>query len=321
MAKSQKHLRQIVENTSEIGYHPFERDIPLNKTYRIFSKQSLKYSDLETSEITIPIRKVKTPDEYALSNLPISKERALMQDYHFCFSQGDLKQMVTSPKVLIDQKHLNLISRKQLVSKTNFFMVSPQLQNTGLPTIYRLSVSRYVDNPQHYSISLHAVVGGCVDGFLFLGRFDNNNECNHIVKPDKAVLKNDIQFTLTAGNSMTNQHFHEIGFPHIHLADANYACGSIPEKVTPKFVEKCKNNNFEENIEYIMHLFGISHYHNFYKQDEKLLTVLDESKKFAVLRDDRKTDVITDVIRQNEIRDKTKITPNDVQGTAGYLLR
>ena len=50
MAKSQKHLRQIVENTSEIGYHPFERDIPLNKTYRIFSKQSLKYSDLETSE-------------------------------------------------------------------------------------------------------------------------------------------------------------------------------------------------------------------------------------------------------------------------------
>ena len=167
-------------------------------------------------------------------------------------------------------------------------MVSPQLQNTGLPTIYRLSVSRYVDNPQHYSISLHAVVGGCVDGFLFLGRFDNNNECNHIVKPDKAVLKNDIQFTLTAGNSMTNQHFHEIGFPHIHLADANYACGSIPEKVTPKFVEKCKNNNFEENIEYIMHLFGISHYHNFYKQDEKLLTLIQKGKvdTFGALTDD-----------------------------------
>ena len=188
------------------------------------------------------------------------------------------------------------------------------MQNTGLPTIYRLSVSRYVDNPQHYSISLHAIVGGCVDGFLFLGRFDNNNECNHIVKPDKAVLKNDIQFTLTAGNSMTNQHFHEIGFPHIHLADANYACGSIPEKVTPKFVEKCKNNNFEENIEYIMHLFGISHYHNFYKQDEKLLTVLDESKKFAVLRDDRKTDVITDVSVNENIKENWHSSPADRRG-------
>ena len=326
MSNSKVYLKKIlhaIPEAKEIDdldiFH--KREIPFNKTYRVFSKQSLKYRDLELNEIDIPIRKVVMPKGYKISNIPHTKERATMQDYHFSFSEGDLYQMIKSPKVVIDKKHMNIMSRGKIVSKTNFFMVAPQVENMGLPVLYRLSAARYLDNPAHHSISMHAIVGGCIDGFLFLGRLDNNTEGNHIIKPEKPILKNGEPIIRIADCDMLEEYYHTIPFPHIHTATARYKLGDIPEKSVPEYVSNCKNNSFKQNIEYMMKKYGISHYTHLYYQDALLADVLKEVKQETILREKRNSrDLIKEIV-QSEMQDKEKLTTTDMQGTEKCLLR
>lgn len=283
------NLNEITTNNNENTQTPtctFVRNIDQGKRCRIISKDDLKKSDLpSTLDICVNIRNWPLTKKCKISNLPNNTEKYLMQTYHFNFSHGDLEKMVTTPKVAFDRYHKNFTSNGELVSKSFFTLAAPQVENMDLPVVYRFSVSRYVDDPQHYSISVHAIVGGREDGWLFLARLDNNTKNEHIVKGDiKAMLKTEEDVIeqikpCPASNLSEKGRFHVIPYPHIHRADSNCEKGIQPEKLVPIYVEKCKDKSFEQNIQYMMQLFNIQSSTMFCKNDEFLEDVLAKSKK------------------------------------------
>lgn len=274
------------DNTQSEHFIPnFSRDIPSGKRARIIPKDDLKISDLpSTLHITINPRKWPLTKNCKISNLPVNYEKYNMQTYHFEFSHGDLRQMVNTPKVAFDRYHKNFTANGELVSKSFFILAAPQVGGMDLPVVYRLGVSRYVDDPEHYSISIHAIVGGREDGWLFLARLDNNTKNEHVIKEcvqeqiqSDAVIIDDM-CPAPCKNLSEKSRFHTIPYPHLHRADANCQIGVQPEKLVPLYVEKCKGKTFEQNIQYMMQLFNIQSNTMFCNQDDFMETILQNAK-------------------------------------------
>lgn len=263
----------------------FKRHIIAGKKARIIPKDDLKISDLpSTLHININPRNWPLTNKCRISNLPVNYEKYNMQMYHFDFSHGDLKQMVNTPKVAFDRYHKNFMANGELVSKSFFILAAPQIEGMHLPTVYRLGISRYIDDPEHYSISIHAIVGGREDGWLFLARLDNNTKNEHVIKEcvKEQILGDGIivddMCPSPCKNLTEKSRFHVIPYPHLHRADANCQAGVQPEKLVPLYIDKCKGKTFEQNIQYMMQLFNIQSKVLFYDDDEFLENVLQNAK-------------------------------------------
>lgn len=287
---------------------PFKRDILPGKKARIIPKDDLKISDFpSTLYIRVNPRKWPLTKNCKISNLPVNYEKYNMQTYHFDFTHGDLKQMVTTPKVAFDRYHKNFTASGELVSKSFFILAAPQVEGMDLPVVYRLGISRYVDDPEHYSISMHAVVGGREDGWLFLARLDNNTKNEHIIKETvKQQITGDgmiiDDFCPSPCKNLTEKsRFHTIPYPHLHKADANCQPGVQPEKLVPLYVEKCKGKTFEQNIEYMMNLFNIQTKTMFYNDDDLMDNVLKNAKEIIAINQEINPKEFVEEIKSMEL--------------------
>lgn len=275
------------------------RDIPQDTAFRIIGKEKLKESDMSQNEIVVPLKNARCrfPQDYHLSNLPIHIERSCMQNYHIPFTNEQLGQMVTSPKIIIDRWHNSFVFDNQVMHRTSFYAIAPNgfeedlsstnsyppfLNQSYIPVLYRFSVSQNIRNKSHFSISVHAIVGGKEDGWLFLARLDNNSKTPHnfVSDPKVDVVKkyNAIpvpQSTDTSADNLEQEEvyksvIHKISFPHLHQANTNYALGDDPEKGCPKFLKKCVSNSFEENLGFMMKIFHIHDVPHFCSKDARL---------------------------------------------------
>ncbi len=322
--KKNEYLDLLLESFPEAKkiqglQEPYERNINLGKCARMISKNDLAKSDLDsTLDICIPIHGWSITNGCKISNLPLKLEKSLMQCYHFNYSQEDLKTMVTSPKILFDRYHQNFLFDGELVSKSYFFMISPQAINEDLPIIYRMSVARYVDDPVHYSISMHAIVGGRVDGWLFLARLDNNNKNEHIIKPEQPILKTNDDImnlkNLTPTKNLREEHkFKTIAYPHLHRADASYEPGIQPEKLVPVHLDKCVNNTISQNIAYLMNLFKIQNKPMFQETDITIEKLIEKVEKEFINNNSNTTPDSTEIIKsivQMELEHQREIENN-----------
>ena len=293
-----------------------ERNIYLGKTYRIISKNSLQRGDLHPSEIKVPLDHpaCQVPSDFTLANLPVTVEKSCLQNYYFPFSQEQLGKMFLTPKIIVDRWHTTFVYYDEVMHKTSFYAIAPLAKakdknDVSVPEIYRFSISRSESNSEHYSISLHAIVGGKEDGWLFIARLDNNNAGKHdFVATEKATpafLKKHSAITIPAqdeqkqkmidafeemidaesGQEVFRSVIHRIAFPHMHQADASYEPGDQPEKNCPKFLRKCAGKSFDEMLAFMMESCHICDTPQFYDHNERIsrieesLSDFDEAKE------------------------------------------
>ena len=176
-----------------------------------------------------------------------------------------------TPKIIVDTWHSTFITDEGVVHRTSFFAVAPNANvKNGIPQLYRFSITRCDDKTEHYTMNMHAIVGGKEDGWLFLARLDNNtagiyhpvlknNMTRAYLKQHNAVITKSFTYKqlrqkskLKGANKPVNQYEYCIPFPHIHQADPHYEIGTHAEKVCPKFLRKCAYNNFEQNLAFMM---------------------------------------------------------------------
>ena len=288
-----------------------ERNIYLGKTSRIISKNSLQRGDLHPSEIKVPLDHpaCQLPSDFSLANLPVTVEKSCLQNYYFPFSQEQLGKMFLTPKIIVDRWHTTFVNDSEIMHKTSFYAVAPFAKakdenDVNVPEIYRFSVSRSESNSEHYSISLHAIVGGKEDGWLFVARLDNNNSGKHdFVASEKetpsflkkhsaiAVPSQDEQkqkmigafeemFGEETGQEVFRSVIHRIAFPHMHQASANYEPGDQPEKNCPKFLRKCAGKSFDELLAFMMESCHICDTPQFYDHNEKISKIVQRLEHF-----------------------------------------
>ena len=153
-------------------------------------------------------------NKLSIGDLP-HREKSRLQDSYIHAELDQIQKMMRAPKKIIDvyNKYFNVNNTNHV--ETIFFMVAPSLINRGLPAIYRLAIVQNLESGKsdNYSISLHSIVNGKHDSFLFLARLDN--------KPDTVHVYN---------------HKVKMGHPHMHLWTENpndYQKQGYPEKVIP----------------------------------------------------------------------------------------
>ena len=237
----------------------------------------------------------KIPADYRLSNLPVLSEKRSMQDYHFEYTNEQLRGMCKTPKVIIDKFCNSFTSSQGIIERTSFYMIAPS-SPSNIPSLYRLSITTSPSEPEHYSISLHAIVGGKEDGWLFLGRFDNDT-----VEPHKIAASEYSPKELKKHNAAKINCFTAIDmrirakakverdeelpdvfcipFPHMHKPDPKYEVGEDIERNLPKFMKNCAYNSFEENIGYFLKIFNINSNPHFRRKDETICDIRREERR------------------------------------------
>lgn len=265
----------------------------------LLSKRQQKKSEEETLkiELTLNEKLVKIPYYYTLANLPVYVESKYMQKYHFNFTNQQLKEMYTTTKIIVDKWHSTFITDEGIVHRTSFFAVAPNanIQN-GIPALYRLSITRKENDQKHYTINMHAIAAGKPDGWLFLGRLDNNIEAiihpvlkNYMTKKflkqhNAVVTKNFTPHQLKLKSKLKNKpkyysNFNYcIPFPHMHQPSTKYEVGEYAERNCPKFLRKCASNTFDENVGYMMKIFNISDHPHYRNENEYLLKIIQQEK-------------------------------------------
>ena len=266
---------------------------------RLLNNHQIHAINKDTHQINIPLVEsiVALKKGYTLDNIPDYCENASLQQYHFVYTPEQLREMYTSTKIIVDLHYNMFDTSNGKVQRTSFFAIAPHANaRKGIPALYRFSVSIDLKNPQHYSISMYAIVGGKEDGWLFLGRLDNDTTPPHsFVASD--VSKTEAKRTnavLTKGLTQAQKNIMEkyqkdncgmlhdlycIPFPHMHKPSFNYEIGEKPEKSCPKFLRNCAYNNFEANLQYMMKIFNISDQPHLRFQNDTIANIMKEEFK------------------------------------------
>lgn len=280
-SNSREYLPSVAGNNSRRSLLIPDRDIPDGPYISRFNKEELRNIDLALSEIRLPIDtyldefvEKTNSGRFLLSNVPTLVEYANLQRYHVNFSKDELLKMLRSPKVVIDRQHSSFEFQKSIMNRTSFVAVAPHLFNENLPCLYRLSIARELRHPEHYSVSMHAIISGLADGYLFLGRIDNNTARFHL---GAATVGR--KFTIKHANGETSvvsgtSSEEAIPFPHIHLANPKYVPGDIPEQCEPMIFSDKKPENISESLEHMMGLTSIQSKPKFYNQNVSLKKIL-----------------------------------------------
>lgn len=287
---------------------PKERKIFEYEPLRLISNNALhkrKKVPIAT-EVILDERSARLPAEYLLSNIPIFEEKKCLQSYHFVFSNEQLKQMIEEPKIIIDRYHNVFQTSGGIVHRSSFYAVAPHArQENGIPMLYRFSITRVLGEEQdHYNISLYAVAGGKQDGFLFLGRLDNDvcDPHSFMAQEITKTFAKRHNATLTAGETPSQQmirrkfkepvnfdsfgyDMYSIPFPHMHQPSAHYEIGDNPEIACPKFIRKLANNNFEQNLSAMLKAFRISPTPRFRNTNQNVYSIAKQEKKITTLSD------------------------------------
>ncbi len=274
----------------------------LNKRDYYKTKKQKSTSNPLNILVKLDEKTTKLPTNYMLSNLPVYAEDKYMQQYHFVFNNQQLKEMFTTPKIIIDRWHSTFVTSEGVVHRTSFFAVAPHADTkNGIPTLYRFSITRQPSTSNHYTINMHAIVGGKEDGWLFLARLDNS-DCTTSIHPilqhfitkqflkrHNAVCTKEFNFhqykrqQKLKGKKEINENCYCIPYPHIHQANPFYEVGEQAERVCPKFLRKCVNNSFEQNLAYMMKAFRI--YDHLHLRDENcnLNSIIKEEKRITTI--------------------------------------
>lgn len=296
----------------DIPYEEYDRKI-LNKReyYKLKRQESYRHKrDPKYFPIKLTERLCKIPADFRLSNLPVLTEKSSLQDYHFQYSSEQLKNMYKTPKRIVDKFYSSFSSSMGLMQRTSFYMVAPYAEK-DIPSIYRLSVAHSASDPDHYTISMHAIVGGREDGWLFLGRFDNAS-----VEPHKIVASEYSPKELKKHNAAKIECFtlidrrmrekamvrkndvlpelYCIPFPHMHKPDIHYEVGEDIERCLPKFMRNCVYNTYEENVEYMMKVFNIYDCPHYRTKDKFLRDIILEEKRLLPIFDSCESQKIVD---------------------------
>lgn len=319
------------EDTFRVYANIPERNIPQGKMYRIVSKTKPdgdKKDKKPKNTEELSRRKVKMegfasgfPIDYKLSNIPIHVQKVNLQSYYFPFTGEELDAMMHAPKVIIDRWHEAFATETEVLHKTDFYAVAPNpfmvglnrqeslysgnyalLTKTYLPILYRFSVIRNTKKKDHYSISVHGIVGGKEDGWLFLGRLDNGEQDTMhkmMVNPENSAelmarYRSQPVLKYTPKQQELIDHFkrkyeenhsdaygfvmHQIPFPHIHIADPDYRNDTIPERICPKHIEENIDFSFAENLAFMMHTFHIADRPHFYYENTRLADIVAEER-------------------------------------------
>lgn len=222
-----------------------QETFPRGRTYRIYPPVSAKIEEPQSHNFNIA--SIPQKQDMLVSNLPLI-ERAHLQRYNIKCNKKNFSIMLDAPKYIFDAYHFNVDYHDTTFSKTHYFAIAPSLaepQNMqSFPAIYRMSVSRDLHRPEHFSFTTYAIAGGYADGFYFMSRLDNNvQEFAHINKKQKH-----------------NKHREKdiIDFPHIHLASFDHSKKSLHELTVPEHLPQLKNRNIYACLNAYMDLHNIS---------------------------------------------------------------
>ncbi len=316
-SKAQKKLemQKFVEGENILKLnHNLGRNIPyeeldekiLNKRDYYKHKKNPNYVEVDLTE-----KICKMPSDYMLSNIPVLCEKRSMQDYHFNYSNEQLKNMYKTPKIIIDKFCSSFVTSSGIIQRTSFYLVAPKAPK-DIPQLYRLSITTSNVDEEHYNISMHAIVGGKVDGWLFLGRLDNDSVEPHKIaeteyKPKElkshnaakiecfSFIDRRIRENAKVSRDEKLPDIYAIPFPHMHKPDIHYEIGEDIERCLPKFMKNCVNKNFEENVAYFMERFNV-YEHPHIRQSNMLFS--------DVIKEENKTINNVDEINAKEIVDE-----------------
>lgn len=296
-------LMRVIENENiikynqkmgrEIGYEEYDKKLLNNRDYH----RHQRINDVVILELNEKICEI--PSDYLLSNLPVLREKRSMQEYYFKYSNLQLKNMYQTPKIIVDKFYNSFSTSSGIVYRTSFYAVAPHAPK-DIPSLYRLSITTSLKNPEHYNISLHAIVGGKEDGWLFLGRFDNDTTEAHLIveteysrkelKKNNAILserntfiQNRLRSKYDLKQNDQKTKLYTVLFPHMHKPTPFFEIGEDVEKNLPKFMRNCVYNNFEQNVAYMLKVFNVYDHLHIRTKDELLCNVMEEEKKITTL--------------------------------------
>ncbi len=237
----QKISRNTITNSISINQDLLFRqeNFPRNRIFRIYPPKSSQSNKMQPHNLKID--SLITRGDLKISNLPII-ERAHLQKYNVKCNQKKYSIMVDAPKYIFDAYHFNFVNAGIKLSKTHYFAIAPTLRSQdnepGLPILYRLSVCRDTTNPQHFSFSMYAIMGGYSDGFYFMSRLDNHiPEYSHICKSKKSKVS-------PHHFNGDKEHVERIDFPHIHYPNFNQNNSRLQEFATPTHIPRLKGESF-----------------------------------------------------------------------------
>ncbi len=285
-----EHILALNESLGRnIPYEELDEKV-LNKRDYYKHKRNPNHMEIDLTE-----KVCKMPSDYMLSNIPVLCEKRSMQDYHFNYSNEQLKNMCKTPKVIIDKFCSSFVTSSGIIQRTSFYLIAPNAQQ-NIPQLYRLSITTSKDDEEHYNISMHAIVGGKVDGWLFLGRLDNDTVEPHKIAETEYTPKElkshnaakiecfssidrKVRENAKVSRSEKLPDIYSIPFPHMHKPDTHYKVGEDIERCLPKFMKNCVNKSFEENVAYFMERFNVYEHPHFRKANMLLSDVIKEEKK------------------------------------------
>jgi len=245
-----------------------QREFPRERVYQIFSpKRALDYTE---HEVAFKIDSIPQKSNLMIANLPI-EERAKMQKYNIICSRQQYLDMLNAPKYVFDVYHFNYTQETKqgpkVYSKTFYYMVAPTLydeNNSTLPVLYRLGISRDLTEREHFSFSIYAVAGGYEDGFFFLGRLDNDVPTKmHQKKIKEPIIKNE-QILHRAKCSVNFSQMHKVPFPHFHRPslynEPGVSLKQLDQRETsePYFLDELKGADYDKCLNSFLESFNIS---------------------------------------------------------------
>ncbi len=309
-------MMKFVESNNLLKFNELMgRDIPYEEyDDKILNKRDYYRNKKDPTLVSLKLTEklCKVPSDYSLANLPVLTEKRSMQDYHFEYSCEQLREMYKTPKVIVDKFYGSFCTSSGVVERTSFYAVAPNAAK-DVPSIYRFSIATNSVDDGHYAISMHGIVGGKEDGWLFLGRLDSGTVEAHKIAGNeytKHELKNHNATKVTylktvdmrlrqkarVGNNGSLPDVYCIPFPHMHKPSVNYEIGEDIERCLPKFMKNCVSNSFQENIAYVMKIFNIYNHPHFRKKNELLSDIIKEEKRVTTICDEPEAGFIVDEI-------------------------
>ena len=276
LSKVYKSQKLTFEQNVDFRQENLERE----RVYRIYSPAISKEKKKEKTPC-FKIDAFGLRENLMVSNLPLI-EHARMQKYNIICSPSKYKAMARAPKYIFDSFHFNFEFNHHIFSKTHYYAIAPTLDNGNdktLPVLYRFSVCRELGNPQHFSITLYAVIGGYEDGFYFISRLDNDRPaCAHKIKTP--CIKNAKTIKANRTKFKEAENISVIPFPHLHRPHFNADEYDEREYSRPIYLEKLKDKPFEKCLDAFLKIYNINPEMILTQDNCKISTVLDIAKTY-----------------------------------------